>query len=206
MSGNAQRIIDGPDHDNGDTTSTFNTQNSIDMGAGGDTWVRNGNFTIGGKQFTGVGTLVVKGDLRIDDDLTYGANSGGRPNSLGVIVLGNLIIDKDVQNLVGTYYVSDVELSGGNIQFDDDGCPAYNPAATSRGVVSTGVSAQQLNVQGVMVARKFEFQRYYVNPGADPDAPNDAAENVYYDGRVVASTPPGFGTFRDTAAWYEIAP
>lgn len=206
MAGNAQRIIDNPDHNNGQTTSTFVTQGTIDMDAGGDTWVRNGSLTIGAKQFTGVGTLVVKGDLRIRGNQSYGSDSAGRPNSLGVIVLGNLIIDKDVQNLVGTYYVSDVQLSGGNIQFDDDGCPLYNPAATNRGVVSTGVSARQLNVQGVMVARKFEFQRYHVNPGADPDAPNDAAENVYYDGRVVASTPPGFGTFRDTAAWYEIAP
>lgn len=202
MSGNAQRLINDPHETN---VQSFNNAGNV-VNLQGRTYVTN-DLTIGSdKEIRGTGTLVVRGTLRINGDLRYRASGGTGIDSFGVIVLGNLEVDSDVQNLVGSYYVSDVELDGGNIEFDDDQCPVYNPAATNRGVITTGRSAQQLDIQGLMVARRFDFQRYFVNPGANPDAPADAAENVYYDGRVVANTPPGFGTFRNTAAWYEIAP
>ena len=150
--------------------------------------------------FKGVGTILVFGDLTIGPgaDLTYQPDTGG-VNSLGVIVVGNLNIDPTVSNLVGSYYVLDSQPS-----VDANGCPQnIDIAKNSRGTVSTGASSNRLNVQGLMVAGKFDFLRYFTNPS---DSEADPAENVYYDGRVLANTPPGFGTFRNTAAWYEIAP
>lgn len=67
---------------------------------------------------------------------------------------------------VGSYCVADVFHDDyGNIRMDAYGCPEYNRAMTDRGVVSTGRSARQLEVQGLMVARKFDVQR---QPGRRP--------------------------------------
>ncbi len=206
---NIGKLLDGSYHANAETVSTFNSgsgQVTLNPGGGANVWVagspndRTGLTITRPEAFKGVGTLVVYGDLNIgpNANLTYQADDGSI-NSLGVIVIGNLNVDPSVTNLVGSYYVLDSDPT-----LDDEGCPVgIDPAKTSRGRVNTGSSANRLNVQGLIVAGAFDLLRYYVDPtdsGADP------AENVYYDGRVLANTPPGFGTFRNTASWQEIAP
>lgn len=169
-------------------------------------WVWNGDLNItSAVPFKGVGTLLVLGNLTISSNLTYAADSNG-VNSLGVIVApgttivgSNLTIAPSVTNIVGTYYVLDADTS-----LDGQGCPKnIDFIKTNKGRIKTGASTLALNIQGALVAGAFDFERYFINP---TDTESDPAENVYYDGRVLANTPPGFGTFRNTASWYEIAP
>ncbi|MEJ7662369.1 MAG: hypothetical protein WKG07_23780 [Hymenobacter sp.] len=171
-----------------------------------------------GKDLSGVGTIIVKGNLKITGNMAY-QDAGSKADSLGVIVLGNLTIDPAVTKIVGSYFVLDADLDGsGNIKTaaGNPDCPLINqlPATDpqSSGTTSTGDSPAQLTVDGLMIGRKFELQRRYTkadDPATPQDEgaePNQAAEYVYYDGRVVAATPPGFATFRQTTSWYEIAP
>lgn len=147
--------------------------------------------------FDGVGTILVFGNLTLGPNAKF--NYANTDSSLGVIVVGNLTIDPAVTDLVGSYYVLDSQPS-----VDANGCPVgIDPTKTNRGRISTGNSSTRLNVQGLMVAGAFDFLRYFTDPS---DSQADPAENIYYDGRVLSHTPPGFGTFRNTSAWYEIAP
>ena len=171
-------------------SGTFNlTKNGVNV------WKSSGDLNINtATAFSGTGTIIVHGNLNINANLTYGANAG-TVNSLGLIVLGNVNILPAVNQVVGSYYVSDSSLS-----LDSQSCPVIVPGT---GTISTGNSAAQLNVQGLMIARSFNLDRYFVD---STDTTSDPAENVYYDGRVVANTPPGFGSFRTTTAWYEVGP
>ena len=142
-------------------------------------------------QWRGVGTVVVYGDLTVNANQTYADSAGGVINSVGFIVMGNVRVNSSVTRMVGTYYVSDVNFQPPG-PVNTANCPVIAPGT------GTFVSATDATT-----ARTFEFGRYFVNGS---DAVLDPAENVYYDGRVISSTPPGFGTFRNTSAWYEIAP
>ncbi len=181
---------------------------TLDVDLAGKTWYAPSNLTINRPlRFTGVGTIAVRGNLTINGNLTYQADAG-QINSLGVIVVpsaagtgGNVAINAGVTQLVGSYFALD-SLP----QIDNTGCPVGIPATGSTstsGVISTGGGNQQLKIDGLMIARYFNFQRYYTDP---TDSTTDPAENVYYDGRVVAATPPGFSEFRNKTQWYEIAP
>lgn len=197
---NVQRLLAEPYNNNPQAMLNGANVKRLDPGNQPNVWVADGDLTMGRDDrdtvFRGTGTIIVKGDLTIEGDMAY-ESTDRRIDSLGIIVLGNVEVEDSVQRLVGTYYVSDIrtDLSG-----TASGCPNTDPGS---GRFTTGRSNVQLNVQGVLVARRFEFQRYFLDPS---DTVADPAENVYYDGRVVANTPPGFGTFRNTASWYEIAP
>lgn len=172
-------------------------------------------LTISGGQMSGVATIIVNGDLLINGNFSYAPNTASL-SSLGIIVLGNVVVGPGVTNIVGSYFVLDgpkgvAQLAPGT------NCPDIDPSNTdtfaATGKVSTGSSGNPLVVNGLMVARDFNFERYCVDN--DPNRSSfpcnttggaDPAEDIYYDGRVVANTPPGFGTFRNTTAWYEIAP
>lgn len=178
----------------------------------------NGDVTIpAGLTIQGVGTLIVNGKLTIAGNMKYAADRTA--NSLGVIVLGDVVVDKSVTQMVGSYYVSDVDFTGsGPLRPGPNGatCPALNtetvpgkdPATekpvtlAKQGLMQTGLSGSPLNLDGVVVAREFDFQRYLQTAG---NSTADATENFYYDGRVVANPPPGFGTFKEST-WFEIAP
>lgn len=206
---NIGKLMDGSHHSTSETASTFNAssgQVTLNPSNGSNVWVagspenRTGLTITRPEAFRGVGTLVVYGDLTIGPgaNMSYQADTNG-VNSLGVIVIGNLNIDPSVTNVVGSFFVLDSDPT-----LDDEGCPVNIDATkTARGRVSTGSSANRLNIQGLVVAGAYDLLRYYINPS---DSEADPAENIYYDGRVLASTPPGFGTFRNTASWQEIAP
>jgi hypothetical protein len=196
---NIRKLLEGSYNSDAETRAMFNGASAKDVQPNGrpNVWVADGNLELNGdKTFRGVGTVIVKGDLTVNNDLRY-QSVNDQLHSLGIIVLGNVHVKETVGNMVGTYYVSDINR---NLAGQSNGCPDIDSA---NGAFTTGRSNRQLNVDGALIAKHFDFQRYYIDPS---DSVADPAENVYYDGRVVASTPPGFSTFRDTAAWYEIVP
>lgn len=125
---------------------------------------------------SGAGLILVEGKLSISADLTYAAAAaaGTLRNlaSLGVIVTekrdaggallapGTLSMSETtVSRLVGTYYVEGAVYTGqGNIQ--------------------------RLTVNGLMIARQFNFERTFRTS-------DEPAEQILYDGRAVANPPPG---------------
>ncbi len=124
---------------------------------------------------SGAGLFIVRGqDLFIDSSMEYGGGAVENVRNLaspGFLVLkgsdesgGNIIIDPSVTSLVGAFYAEGEIRTG-----------------------STGSAARDtsLVVNGVMVARKFVFERLYAGAAA--------AEQIIADGRVVANPPPGFG-------------
>jgi hypothetical protein len=169
----------------------------LSPGGGSNVWVHTGDLNISvDPQFTGVGTIIVKGNLNIRSNMNYKAGAAGL-SSVGFVVFGNITVDKSVTHLVGSYYSSDVLINAvGNTN-----CPNVT---NSQGLISTGRSNQQLVVEGLMVARQFNLERYYTN--TSPAAAATPAELVYYDGRVIAATPPGFSTFSSSAQWTELLP
>jgi len=154
-----------------------------------------GNLTLtGGATFkNGVGTtqsgarliLVENGDLTITGNLAYevvGANSGSNLRNLAsmgfFVVNGNIRIAPAATSLVGTYITSGTFSSG--------------HASSSLDVA--------LNVGGLLVAQKFEFERTYADLAR-------GAEQVTYDGRAALNPPPGFADFIKTMPTFRsIAP
>lgn len=150
-------------------------------------------------QIKGTGTLLVNGDLFINANMIYAPDN--TRNSLGIIVLGHIYVDPAVTQIVGSYFASDVEWTGDRAA-RVNGCPKVDISEAS-GWIHTGESDKQLNVDGLMVARKFVLQRYYTD--LSQTKRTAAAENVLFDGRVLSQTPPAFDTFLKPE-WYEIIP
>lgn len=134
------------------------------------------NFKNGIDKVNGAGTIVVKGDLYLDGNVFYQSMPAATLRhlaSLGWIVLkkdngagGNIFIAPTVENLAGDFYAENKIYTGTTGQADTE---------------------KSLRVDGLMIARQFEFQRIY------SDLENGGpAELVVYDGRVVANPPPGF--------------
>ena len=125
---------------------------------------------------SGAGTIVVRGDLHIKSNQYYQSSAMAELKNLasvGYIVLkkadgtgGNIYIDSNVKKMVGNYFTEGEIYTG-----------------------SKGESAQDwpLKVQGLMVAKKFNFERRHSN--LQSQAP---AEKVIYQGRVISNPPPGF--------------
>lgn len=136
-----------------------------------------------GVPVSGAGLFIIRGqDLFIDSSMEYGGGAVDNVRNLaspGFLVLkdrvrdasgnlvevgGNIIIDPTVTALVGAFYAE------GEIRTGSTGRAAHD---------------KPLVVNGVMVARKFIFERLYAGAAA--------AEQIIADGRVVANPPPGFG-------------
>lgn len=111
----------------------------------------------------GNGVIVVDGDLTIEKNLSYDAGSVTKISNLasvGWIIGGDMRIDGSVEQVVGGFYVE-----GGN-------------------GVSTGESAVPLTIYGLMIAKKYAFEREY-------ESINRGSEQIIYDGRALINTPPG---------------
>ncbi|MFA4881009.1 MAG: hypothetical protein WC650_05310 [Candidatus Doudnabacteria bacterium] len=113
------------------------------------------------------GTVVVDGDLSIANNVYYDPNMGtvderAKIPSAGFVVGGDLIIQANVEHIVGNFYVL------GDV---------YTADTEDTGLV----------IEGSLVARNFlNLERRYT------DASNTPAELVKYDGRVLVNPPPGF--------------
>ena len=119
-------------------------------------------FRSGSGAVDGSGTVIVNGDLTVESNSFYldtGLASWKNLPSVGFIVKGDLYISSNVTELSGNFYVE--------------------------GTVYTGSSANQLVVNGIMVAKDFEFQRSYLQN-------KEPAEKIIYDKRIFMNIPPGF--------------
>lgn len=128
----------------------------------------------------GTGTIVVGGNLYINDNIGYYNNTIDQNinnlASVAFIVQGRVEIDSGVTNLVGAYIVlgdANPSVSG-----------VYDFAT---GGSSTGGYNAPLELAGLVMARSFHFQRNSKGIATDPQP----SEHIYYDGRIFASTPPG---------------
>jgi len=139
----------------------------------------------------GAGTVIVNGDLTINADISYQA-SGQEAKfinlaSVAWIVQGDLKIAHNVKKLAGSFIVIGDGLndcSTGQAHCGQvDSC--YDGATAS-------CSSEPLTVSGLMMARKFNFNRTYTDRF---QSPVQGSEIIIYDGRLLANTPPGLTDF-----------
>ncbi|NQT49903.1 hypothetical protein HQ571_04375 [Candidatus Kuenenbacteria bacterium] len=124
------------------------------------------------------GTIVVRGDLYLNgyhQYLTSSVKKAKQLPSIGWIVLknddgtgGNIYISPDVDRLDGNFY-------------------AENTIYTGTKTIVNNKFDKTLQVNGLMIARKFRFERQVSD--LETLAPS---EQVIYDGRVIVNPPPGF--------------
>lgn len=160
----------------------INNDLNIDNVLGGKVYYFSGDLNLAGRIFpngvganSGAGTIVVKGNLYINGDLSYQAGAVNKIKnlaSLGVIVLkkddssgGNVYIDPLVRNIVGSYIAENTIYTGKNVRAKD----------------------VPLQVDGLLIARDLKFQRDSFDLSTKA-----ASERVIYDGRVITNPPSGF--------------
>lgn len=127
----------------------------------------------------GSGLIIVEGDLFIDRNITYELNSVSKIEelaSVGWLVRGRLVIDPSVTEIVGAFYVE-----------GDNG-------------IATGASGNKLIVHGLMIAKRYNFQRTFRST-------DEGSEQIVYDGRALINTPPGMEDLtKSLPLWKESAP
>ncbi|MEI6627279.1 MAG: hypothetical protein WCL61_01670 [bacterium] len=147
----------------------------------GDVHHVSGDLTIGGNMviknnvINGSGTVIVEGNLNVNGDIEY--DSASLPSdlkqlaSVAWIVKGNVVINGAVKRMAGVFVV----LGG-------------DKEANKPGVFDTGISANPLDVFGLVIAKSFKFNRTYASIGR-------GSERIIYDGRLIANPPPGLTSF-----------
>lgn len=159
-----------------------NRNSSSTLGASptlaGKVYHYSGNLTIdsamtlqkGAGSQKGGGTILVDGDLRIDENIIYSSvpvnDRIDNLPSVAWIVLGDIIFDRTVTQADGVFYS---EGTGG--------------IATG----TTGDSETDVNllVNGLFIAKRINLQRIGINQSGDP------AEKIIFDGRAIVNPPPG---------------
>lgn len=163
---------------------------------GGKIYYRNGDLIINTKTFSnavgsqkGNGLIVVKGNLTINGNIAYqggGVNNLKNLASVGWMVFddgsgtkGNIAVSTGVENFVGAFYAEGELTTGTTGDWRTD---------------------KPLTVRGLILARKFKFQRSW-------QSAQRGSEQVIYDGRVLANTPPGMvDLIKALPVWREAAP
>lgn len=147
-------------------------------------------FNNGANFEDGSGTIIVEGDLIINNDIIYDSTGGidrfRNLASVAWIVLGDLQISGAVDKLAGNFIVL------GNNTAD---CSADPPEAGCGQVFScfSGSCGSRLTVSGLMMAKIFKFDRTFTDLQGVPIP--SGSEIIIYDGRLLANTPPGLGDF-----------
>jgi hypothetical protein len=167
------------------SVSSFNGLPSVLGGAVYDSFPTTGNWTMGGTTFNnapsggnGSGLLIVRGNLEITGNILYGSGSISSLNqlaSLGILVLddgaghpGNITIDPSVTTIDANIYAE---------------------GEVSTGTTGSPLTESPLQINGVVVAKQFNFQRNYQG------GVNQPSEQIVNDGRIVVNTPPGMNDF-----------
>ena len=172
---------------------------------GGKIYYFNGDVTLsqaisvlnGSEFFSGAGTVIINGNLTITQNIAYQSSVSGitrfrNLGSLAWIVKGDLRIAPTVTQLAGNFIV----LGDGQSSCDTaattvgpERCgqifSCYDPAT---GRQSGAACAAQLKVSGLMMSRKFFFDRSF-------QSKTEGAEIIIYDGRLLTNTPPGLEDF-----------
>ncbi|MFH1598499.1 MAG: FG-GAP-like repeat-containing protein [Patescibacteria group bacterium] len=169
--------------------------------------IQNGGDEDAGEEARAAALIVVNEDLILDSgaEISYSETPPGgdlglrKIASLGWIVRGDLIIDGAVNKMDGAFMVL------GDPNYDPTALPcdaAYAGLPGCGRVYSckTGSCAQtQLKTNGLIMARDFEFDREPIISGP--------AEVIFYDGRLLANTPPGLESFsQGLPVWTDVAP
>ncbi len=143
-------------------------------------------------------TFIVNGDLIIMGNVRYSQNvinSFQDLPSVAYIVRGDVKIAPTVEEVAGNFIVigQDNKLCS---DLSDIGC----------GIIDTVDGADSddkftLTVHGIMMAKKFKFQRSYASVLKEP------SEKVIYDGRLLVNPPPGLADFsKGLPIWLETSP
>jgi cysteine-rich repeat protein len=166
---------------------------------GGRIYYYQGNLTLennstlvfkNGQNFeSGAGTIFIDGNLTIKMNIEYD-NSDALEKfrnlaSVAWIIKGDLKIDPGVTRLAGDFIV----LGQG------DSCQEENEVANCGQIYSCyppGDCSDRLVFSGLVMARKYYFDREYFDPN---ETPLQGSEVIIYDGRLLANTPPGLGDF-----------
>jgi hypothetical protein len=171
----------------------INDETDIPNLLGGKVYSRNGDLTVTGigKTFNnaptpsiqnGAGLIIVKGNLYIQGNTSYqNAPVMNLKNlaSVGWMVFGDIIIDPSVENIVGAFYTE------GEVRTGTMGDPRMD---------------KPLTVRGLILAYKFKFERLWRSA-------QRGSEQIIYDGRVLANTPPGMADLIGALpVWREAAP
>jgi len=173
----------------------INSEDDVPTVLSGKVYYSKGDLTVSEKVFNngtgrlnGAGLIVVRGNLTITGDTSYQAISATNLKNLasvGWLVIddgtgkGNIFIDPSVKNMVGAFY--------------------------AEGEVKTGTTGDRrtdepLTVRGLMLAKNFIFERLW-------QSAQRGSEQVIYDGRVLANTPPGMADLISALpVWREAAP
>lgn len=144
----------------------------------------------------GNGTIIVNGNLFIDQPVTYDANTATdsdirRLGSVAWIVKGDIIVKPGVKDIAGAFVALGNGMtcasSGGEYpRYTQNGCGAFYSVDPQ----GTDTARQPLTVLGLVIARAFDFRRAYADAA-------QGSERILYDGRLVANPPPGFQGFND---------
>jgi hypothetical protein len=130
-----------------------------------------------GFDYSGAGTIIIEGDLRINKDMNYESAPVTRQienlASVVWIVKGDVIIAPSVTKLVGLFVV----LGKDGVACPNDHCGQFKTGN------DTG-NPTQLIVSGAIIARKIVFERTY-------KVSSRPAEQIIYDGRAAVNVPIG---------------
>jgi hypothetical protein len=142
--------------------------------------VNNGYGT--GATANGAGLIVVRGNLTITGDIAY--QSGTITKLQHLASLGILVLD-DGSGTMGNVTITTSDVSP---------TQTLSMNLFAEGKVSTGSTGDPttdvpLSINGVVVAKQFNFQRVFPGTSTTP------SEKITYDGRIVANTPPGMNDF-----------
>jgi hypothetical protein len=144
---------------------------------------------------SGAGLVLVEGDLYVNSNITYedlAVTQLRELPSIAWIVKGDIIIDPAVTEVVGAF----IALGDESREY----CPSLLQSSAHCGRFSTGASAQPLDINGLVMARQFNFERAYY-------AADRGAERILYDGRALANTPPALtDIFQVLPVWQSVAP
>jgi len=159
----------------------------------GDLVINENNVIINGASGEkGNGLIIVKGNLEIKKNVTYGSSalsSLGELASVAWVVKGDVIIDPDVEKVAGAFILlgngtaSCLYENGASCGVSlTDEYPRFQQIG--HGIFFSGDSNKPLTIVGLIMAKSFGFYRTYSNI-------KQGSERIIYDGRLIANPPPG---------------
>ncbi|MFA6524747.1 MAG: hypothetical protein WCT33_00575 [Patescibacteria group bacterium] len=133
---------------------------------------------------TASGTVVVDGDMYIEQNITYQPTDAADTElkdipSVVWIVKGSVHINPNVSKVAGNFVVVG-EATGGSL-------------VGGTGEFYTGAGDENLVISGLVIAHELFLQRSGIGTVEDIQA----AERIFYDGRIIINTPPGIGDFAE---------
>ncbi len=127
------------------------------------------------------GLIIVDGNLTINSNILYSTTAVTKVAyipSVAWLVLGDITVSPSVNTISGAFFALG---SVGSTSCPGAGCGIFNSGN------DTG-AYKQLKVNGLIMARQFDFQRRYTGV-------NGASELIIYDGRLQANPPLGMEDF-----------